>query len=52
MRIAGKGLIDRSRTIGFRFDGQSFTGHPGDTLSSALLANGVKLVGENIGCRL
>ena len=47
MRIAGKGLIDRSRTIGFRFDGQSFTGHPGDTLSSALLANGVKLVGRS-----
>ena len=47
MRIAGKGLIDRSRTIGFRFDGRAFTGHPGDTLSSALLANGVKLVGRS-----
>ena len=47
MRIAGKGLIDRSRTIGFRFDGRAFTGHPGDTLSSALLANGVTLVGRS-----
>ncbi|MCA3447440.1 MAG: sarcosine oxidase subunit alpha family protein [Rhodobacter sp.] len=47
MRIAGKGLIDRSTSVGFRFDGQSFAGHPGDTLASALLANGVKLVGRS-----
>ncbi|MCA3442912.1 MAG: sarcosine oxidase subunit alpha family protein [Rhodobacter sp.] len=47
MRIAGKGLIDRSTSVGFRFDGQSFAGHPGDTLASALLANGVRLVGRS-----
>jgi len=45
-RIAG-GQIDRSRSIAFRFDGQSFTGHPGDTLASALLANGVRLMGRS-----
>ena len=33
-----------SRTIRFTFDGKAFTGHPGDTLASALLANGVYAV--------
>ncbi|MEM7777160.1 MAG: sarcosine oxidase subunit alpha family protein [Pseudomonadota bacterium] len=41
------GLIDTSRTYSFDFDGQQFTGHPGDTLASALLANGVRLVGRS-----
>jgi heterotetrameric sarcosine oxidase alpha subunit len=45
-RIEG-GLIDRSRTFSFRFDGQTFQGHPGDTLASALLANGVRLMGRS-----
>jgi len=47
IRIASGGRIDRSRTINFRFDGQAFTGHPGDTLASALLANGVALFGRS-----
>ncbi|HUI17382.1 MAG TPA: 2Fe-2S iron-sulfur cluster-binding protein, partial [Alphaproteobacteria bacterium] len=37
------GLIDRGRTVGFSFDGRQYEGHPGDTLASALLANGVRL---------
>ncbi len=41
------GAIDRSRSLEFRFDGRSMTGHPGDTLASALLANGVRLVGRS-----
>ncbi|MBC7737626.1 MAG: sarcosine oxidase subunit alpha family protein [Candidatus Saccharibacteria bacterium] len=45
-RVSG-GQIDRSKTIRFTFDGQSFTGHPGDTLASALLANGVRLMGRS-----
>ncbi len=45
-RPAG-GLIDRSRTLRFRFDGRDYLGHPGDTLASALLANGVRLVGRS-----
>jgi sarcosine oxidase subunit alpha len=45
-RIAG-GLIDRTRALNFRFDGRSYTGHPGDTLASALLANGVRLMGRS-----
>ena len=45
-RIAG-GLIDRGRTISFTFDGRRMDGHPGDTLASALLANGQRLVGRS-----
>jgi heterotetrameric sarcosine oxidase alpha subunit len=45
-RIAG-GQIDRSKTLNFTFDGAAFTGHPGDTLASALLANGVRLMGRS-----
>lgn len=47
MRIAGKGLIDRSKPLRFRFDGREMTGFQGDTLASALLANDVKLVGRS-----
>ena len=46
-RAATGGRIDRFRTIRFTFDGRSFTGHPGDTLASALLANGVTLFGRS-----
>jgi heterotetrameric sarcosine oxidase alpha subunit len=46
-RATSGGLIDRSRLIRFTFDGQDFTGHPGDTLASALLANGVSLFGRS-----
>jgi heterotetrameric sarcosine oxidase alpha subunit len=45
-RIEG-GLLDRSRNVTFRFDGKSYVGHPGDTLASALLANGVRLMGRS-----
>lgn len=39
--------IDRGRTIRFSFDGKSYHGHPGDTLASALMANGVRLFGRS-----
>ena len=45
-RIAG-GLIDRQKTLEFQFDGKTYQGHPGDTLASALLANGVRLMGRS-----
>jgi len=41
------GSIDRGRAITFTFDGRRYQGHPGDTLASALLANGVRLVGRS-----
>ncbi|WP_306151431.1 sarcosine oxidase subunit alpha family protein [Roseovarius sp. MMSF_3281] len=45
-RIGG-GQVDRTREITFRFNGKAMQGHPGDTLASALLANGQKLVGRS-----
>jgi sarcosine oxidase, subunit alpha len=39
--------IDRSRGLEFQFNGRRFSGFAGDTLASALLANGVQLVGRS-----
>ncbi|MGI9169926.1 MAG: 2Fe-2S iron-sulfur cluster-binding protein, partial [Caulobacteraceae bacterium] len=47
LRSAGGGRIDRSRPLAFTFDVRRFEGYAGDTLASALLANGVKLVGRS-----
>ncbi|MDR6288327.1 sarcosine oxidase subunit alpha [Inquilinus ginsengisoli] len=46
-RLPAGGQIDRAATLGFRFDGREYQGHPGDTLASALLANGVGLTGRS-----
>ena len=43
----GGARIDRSQTIFFTFDGKRLTGHPGDTLASALLANNIHFVGRS-----
>jgi methylglutamate dehydrogenase subunit C len=43
----GGGLIDRARTLRFSFDGTTMDGFAGDTLASALLANGTRLVGRS-----
>ena len=42
-RIREGGLVDRTNTLRFSFEGEALTGHPGDTLASALLANGVAI---------
>src|SRR5258708_13704242 len=47
MRTASGGLIDRKTQLRFRFDGRDYRGFAGDTLGSALLAHGVKLVGRS-----
>ncbi len=47
MRIDGRGLIDRAKPISFTFDGKRYQGYKGDTLASALLANGVRVVGRS-----
>jgi sarcosine oxidase subunit alpha len=39
--------LDRSQRLFFEFNGRRLSGHPGDTLASALLANGVQLVGRS-----
>ncbi|HEX3209517.1 MAG TPA: 2Fe-2S iron-sulfur cluster-binding protein, partial [Geminicoccaceae bacterium] len=46
-RLATGGLIDRSKVLPFHFDGRALEGHPGDSLASALLANGIRLVGRS-----
>src|SRR5689334_5868213 len=46
-RIPDAGRIDRSRPLRFRFNGRPLEGYAGDTLASALLANGVHLVGRS-----
>jgi sarcosine oxidase subunit alpha len=46
-RTAGGGRIDRTQPLRFSFDGKWYQGYGGDTLASALLANGVHLVGRS-----
>jgi sarcosine oxidase subunit alpha len=46
-RLHTTGRIDRSRQIDFTFNGRRMSGYAGDTLASALLANGVMLVGRS-----
>jgi len=46
-RLADRGRVDRSQPIDFQFNGKHYQGYPGDTLASALLANGVHLVGRS-----
>ncbi len=41
------GRIDRSNAINFRFNGKTYQGYAGDTLASALLANGVRVVSRS-----
>lgn len=47
-RLPTGGLIDRARLIAFSFNGRAYQGFEGDTLASALLANGVHLVGRSL----
>jgi len=46
-RLPGGGRIDRGKPLRFRFDRRAYEGVAGDTLASALIANGVHLVGRS-----
>ncbi|HRK23423.1 MAG TPA: sarcosine oxidase subunit alpha family protein [Beijerinckiaceae bacterium] len=46
-RTAAGGRIDRTSPLRFSFDGLTYRGFKGDTLASALLANGVHFVGRS-----
>ena len=46
-RTATGGVVKRDKTISFTFDGERYQGLEGDTLASALLANGVVLLGRS-----
>ncbi len=46
-RLPSGGSVDRSSAIGFKFNGQPLSGFPGDTLASALIANGIDTVARS-----
>ncbi|WP_315981739.1 2Fe-2S iron-sulfur cluster-binding protein [Aliamphritea spongicola] len=47
-RLANGGLlVDRSKTVSFSFDGREFKGFAGDTIASALAANGQWLISRS-----
>ncbi|MEH6477844.1 MAG: 2Fe-2S iron-sulfur cluster-binding protein, partial [Sneathiella sp.] len=46
-RTSEGGSIDRDKRLNFTFNGIRYAGFEGDTLASALLANGVHLVGRS-----
>lgn len=46
-RLSQGGLIDRGQPLTFRFNGRKLQGYAGDTLASALIANGIHLVGRS-----
>ena len=46
-RLNNAGLINRDKPISFNFNGKEYQGYEGDTLASALLANGVHLIGRS-----
>ncbi len=46
-RLNTGGLINRDKPIEFKFNGKKYIGYEGDTLASALLANGIHLIGRS-----
>ena len=46
-RLDKIGYINRGKKISFKFNGKKYFGYEGDTLASALLANGIHLVGRS-----
>jgi sarcosine oxidase subunit alpha len=46
-RLPEGGAIDRGRPLTFSFNGRALPGFEGDTLASALLANGIRVVGRS-----
>ncbi|MES4908602.1 MULTISPECIES: sarcosine oxidase subunit alpha family protein [unclassified Streptomyces] len=47
-RLGRGGRVDRGTVLRFTVDGREMTGHPGDTVASAMLANGLVEVGPSI----
>ena len=46
-RVGGGESLDRTQPLSFTFDGVAYGGYMGDTLASALLANGVRVIGRS-----
>lgn len=47
-RLPHAGRVDRTTTLRFTVDGRELTGHPGDTVASAMLANGLAEVAPSL----
>ena len=46
-RLSDIGLINRNKKLSFKFNGKNYYGYEGDTLASALIANGIHLIGRS-----
>ena len=46
-RLDKGGYINRNKEISFKFNGKKYFGYEGDTLASALIANGIHLIGRS-----
>ena len=46
-RIHKTEYIDETKRVSFKYDGKTYFGYEGDTLASALLENGIHLVGRS-----
>ncbi len=51
LRLPVGGEIDRGRPLAFTFDGKPYAGLAGDSIASALLANGVRVIGRSFKYR-
>ena len=47
-RLENIGLVNRDKQLSFKFNGKTYYGYEGDTLASALIANGVHLIGRSL----
>ena len=47
LRVKTGKAIDETYRISFKFNGKTYYGYEGDTLASALIANGVHLIGRS-----
>ena len=47
LRINSSNFIDETTRVSFKFDGKTYYGFKGDTLASALIANGIHLVARS-----
>ncbi|HZZ63743.1 MAG TPA: 2Fe-2S iron-sulfur cluster-binding protein [Roseiarcus sp.] len=50
-RLPEGGAVDRGQIFAFTFDGMPYSGFSGDSIASAMLANGVRVVGRSFKFR-
>lgn len=46
-RLSSGGRVNRGKPVGFKFNGKNYQGYEGDTLASALIANGVRVTARS-----